>query len=69
MGEISQELKAAIKSAACLVSTSVHLGSVAFDSFVPACRFIDRAGLLMAVVVKQSSIMADGCDSNADCSC
>lgn len=27
-----------------LVSTSVHLGSAQFDSFVPACRFTDRAG-------------------------
>lgn len=44
MGAISQGLGAALKHSVALVSTSVHLGSAAFDSFVPACRFTDRAG-------------------------
>lgn len=40
---ISQELRAALKHGVSLVSTSVHLGSFSFDSFVPVCRFIGRA--------------------------
>lgn len=44
MGAISQELRAALRHGVSLVSTSVHLGSAAFDSFVPVCRFIDRVG-------------------------
>lgn len=44
MGAISQGLRAALKHSVSRVSTSVHLGSAAFDSFVPVCCFIDRAG-------------------------
>lgn len=35
----------------------------------PRVSFHRQGSLLMAVVARQSSIMADGCDSNADCSC
>lgn len=35
----------------------------------PCVPFYRQGRLLMAVVAKQSSIMADRCDSNVDCSC
>lgn len=44
MVDFSQELRAALKHSVCLVSTRVHLGSAASDSFVPMCRFLDRTG-------------------------
>lgn len=44
MRAISQGLWAALKHSVSLVSTSVRLGSAAFNSFVPVCCFIDRAG-------------------------
>lgn len=64
MGAISQGAEGCVESP---VSTGVHLGSAALDSFVSFPR--RRATLPTAAAAKPSSIMADRCDSNADCSC
>lgn len=66
IGVISQELGAALRHGEALVSAALHLGSSAFNSFV---SFHGQGRLLMAAATEQSGVVADGCDSNADCSC
>lgn len=44
-------------------------GKCCIQFICPCVSFHRQGRLLMAVTAEQSSIMADGCDSNADCSC